>query len=151
MLNEMKFLIAEYVARQQLAYEAILQLSPFRLVAGDKSTGIDELLNLANKYKHIPSSGIWRRYGTWRYYLHGGGCRLTNIISGEPIEWDAPHLNRLYMGWFVNWLRWVERTNGTGEGVSDNQIKAMFDELVKQGFLERTHPTLGLDFYLKEA
>lgn len=151
MLYDMKQLIVEYVARQQLVYEAILQLSPVKLVVHDKSIDTLEVCYLADKYKHIPGRGIWQRYGTWHYFLHGGGCRLTNIISGEPIEWDAPHLNRFYVVWFVNWLSWAEQMNGVVDGVSDKQINAIFNELVEQGFLKPTHPNINSHFYLVDA
>jgi hypothetical protein len=41
----------------------------------------------------VPQTGIWNDHegNTWHYYLHGGGCRLTHTITGEPIDWDCPN------------------------------------------------------------
>lgn len=52
-----------------------------------------------------PQRGYWGENGEWKYFLHGGGCRLTHRQTGERIEWDAGDLNTFNVDWFVAYLQ----------------------------------------------
>ena len=45
--------------------------------------------------RNLPQHGIWHDHeqNEWKYFLHGGGCRLVNYKTGEPIDWDCPDVN----------------------------------------------------------
>lgn len=61
----------------------------------------------ANERK-IPQSGIWHddENNEWRYFLHGSGCRLTNVETGEPIDWDCPDVKKYDTWKFMFHLIW---------------------------------------------
>ena len=56
----------------------------------------------------LPQRGIWHdsEQNEWEYYLHGGGCKLTNVETGEPINWDAPNVNSFTQMFFERHLLW---------------------------------------------
>jgi hypothetical protein len=56
----------------------------------------------------LPQSGIWRdrENNEWRYFLHGSGCRLTNVNTGEPIDWDCPDISKYDKWKFMFHLMW---------------------------------------------
>lgn len=65
-------------------------------------------LALRSNERKLPQSGIWHdnENNEWRYFLHGSGCRLTNVNTGEPIDWDCPDVNN-YDAWkFMFHLIW---------------------------------------------
>ena len=41
----------------------------------------------------LNQTGQWtdKNDDVWDYFMHGGGCRLTNKKTGEPIDWDCPN------------------------------------------------------------
>jgi len=56
----------------------------------------------------LSQSGTWRDGETseWRYFLHGSGCRLTNMKTGEPIDWDCPDVKKYDKWKFMFHLMW---------------------------------------------
>ena len=84
--------------------------------------------------------GIWNKYGQWKYYLHGRGCRLTNLISGEIIEWDAPNVIDFKSDWFLNWVNWVKKVNQDYHELSIDKIHSILNQLEKDGRIERIPP-----------
>ncbi len=58
--------------------------------------------------RNLPKEGIWRdsEQNEWRYSLHGGGCLLTNVKTGEPIDWDCPDVNVSDTFKFMKHLIW---------------------------------------------
>jgi hypothetical protein len=58
--------------------------------------------------RKLPQRGIWRdsEQNEWEYSLHGGGCQLRNIETGEPIDWDAPNVNSYTLMFFERHLLW---------------------------------------------
>jgi hypothetical protein len=102
-------LIAYFVERQRLVGLALLELRPRFVSFGgqDKFLGIDVAPYLEAYYEResrASQKGIWKK--DWEHWIHGMGCRLTHLQTGEPIEWDAPNLRELDLGWFDNHLRW---------------------------------------------
>ena len=63
---------------------------------------------IENNTPRVNQAGIWHdKYGnTWDYFLHGGGCRLTNKETGEPIDWDCPNPRHFDSFKFCFHLKW---------------------------------------------
>lgn len=59
----------------------------------------------------LPQTGIWHDADdqAWTYFLHGKGCQLTSQQSGEPIDWNSPHLQRFDTFFFIEHLSWQLR------------------------------------------
>jgi len=126
--------------RQQLVYEAIADLRPYMFLIEDKNVSNEDLITMALKYKDVPDRGIWEKHGTWKYYIHGNGCRLTNLISQEQIEWNVANLNDFYVPWFVNWVDWVRKCNNIYSDMTDNVLHDLLNELQIDGHIERIYP-----------
>lgn len=65
------------------------------------------LLRRARRHA-VPPTGTWHDADNqaWSYALHGRGCRLTNAQTGEPIDWNAPHVQRFDTFFFIEHLGW---------------------------------------------
>jgi len=147
MLDDLKVLLREYIARQQLVYDILQELRPHFFAVQDKSVSGEELVKLASQSMHIPSRGTWQKYGTWRYFIHGGGCRLTNMISGEVIEWDTPYITQFERLWFMQWVNWVKKVNNTYQSLTEEVVYDLLHQLEEEGVVERVHP--NNDFKLR--
>ena len=106
-VSELVDAILEFAKRQELVKQAILDLG----------ITLEELYNegpLSWRNKNISQGGVWLRSPEWQYFLHGGGCRLSNPTTGEVIDWNSknkfvinidPHI-------FVEHLNWrLKREN----------------------------------------
>lgn len=68
--------------------------------------------------RKLQQSGIWidSEKNDWKYFLHGSGCLLVNLKTGEPIDWNCPDVNRYDIWKFMSHLMWqlssLERTGG---------------------------------------
>jgi hypothetical protein len=91
--NAIYRLVQQFVERQKIVREAIAELRPTYLG-----------LNLPHGR---PSIGFWGENNEWKYIVHGMGCKLVHRNTGEPLEWDAPHVEIFDRYWFVNWLVWI--------------------------------------------
>jgi len=82
----------------------------------------------------LPQSGIWRdsENNEWRYFLHGSGCRLTNVNTGEPIDWDCPDVNKYDKWKFMFHLMWQLSSSERGGKLisTHNWISASLDPLL---------------------
>lgn len=106
-------LIIYFLERQRLVTLAILDIAPLLLkMEGDNKIPMD-LTPYIDVFRENQASlrkgddffkGIWKQ--TWKYRLHGKGCGLINITTGEPIEWDAPNQKAFRFGWFWEHLIW---------------------------------------------
>ena len=92
----------------------------------------DEFFWVQEKYGNIPQIGMWSKNNeTWHYFCHGYGCRLINLESLEPIDWDAPDLNEFDVYSFLNHLKWLIQHR-------PGELPKLFQELPEEeGFLER--------------
>ncbi len=108
-------LLRRYVARQQLAADAMQQLRPdlwFQTHQEEWTAPIlVKLTALQAQVAGIPQKGYWGEHDEWEYFFHGGGCRLVHTATGEPIDWDAPNLRRFDKFWFLNYLQWALATD----------------------------------------
>ncbi len=105
-------LIQRFVERQKLVLTAMQELRPNLLFLGSysgewTSDTIDEYRRATEKVAHIPQGGYWGDNNEWRYFIHGGGCRLVHTVTGEPINWDAPQVERFDRFWFRDYLEWL--------------------------------------------
>ncbi|MHB8629078.1 MAG: DUF6896 domain-containing protein [Aggregatilineales bacterium] len=101
-------LVKKFVERQRIVFGAIVELRPDRAAAWGMIP-VDQLpehLRVRDKYSII-FRGDWGDNKEWHYFLHGGGCRLIHSTTGEPIEWDAPNVQRFDRHWFANWVKWT--------------------------------------------
>ncbi|HKJ39712.1 MAG TPA: hypothetical protein VJ972_13125 [Anaerolineales bacterium] len=60
---------------------------------------------------NIPSvkqTGQWtdKNGDIWNYFMHGGGCRLTNKKTDELIDWDCPNPTHFDAFKFCYHLKW---------------------------------------------
>jgi len=94
-------------------------------------------LALRASERTLPQSGVWRNgeNSEWRYFLHGSGCRLTNIQTGEPIDWDCPDVNKYDKWKFMFHLMWqLSSLERGGRLISTNiwarnSLELMLDEI----------------------
>jgi len=75
-----------------------------------ENTYVKKLFQVAKRAseRNLSQSGVWRdnENNEWRYFLHGGSCRLTNIKTGEPIDWNCPDVNSYDRHKFFDHLEW---------------------------------------------
>jgi len=118
-------LIRQFVNRQRLVFEAIRELRPTVLL----STGAIKREDLVGKLKlrsEIPDKGLWGKNKEWEYSFHGLGCKLTHMVTREPIEWNAPSINNFDRYWFMNWTNWYLQQNS--EDSSLQSLKSLLAE-----------------------
>jgi hypothetical protein len=120
--TEILTLIQRYVERQTIVLTAMQQLSPhlfMRSYSGEWTSEIvDQYRRAMEQVAHIPSSGFWGDNDEWQYSLHGGGCRLVHTVTGEPINWDAPKVERFDKFWFLDYLVWLLANDPTDATVA---------------------------------
>lgn len=147
-------MIGTYIARQQLACEAMAELRPDKVATarfvGRREISFEEVLDLAEQYKDAPYNGFWNRHGNWKYSIHGGGCRLTNIETGEPLDWDAPDREVFDLYFFATWLMWVTKQEQQARDITEAVIKPIIAELEADGYLTRVANSNTNRFRLKE-
>ena len=127
---------------------AITELRPDKFLVYDTSVDDYEMALLAKKYKDVPDVGIWVKYGTWEYFMHGGGCRLTSTVTGERLEWDVPHQDLFELEWFLNWFRWLRKCNLDYASISDKEVYAAINHLQETGIIKRKKIPSGYKLYL---
>jgi hypothetical protein len=103
-------LVRRFVERQKLVYAVMEQVRPDKLMfvrMYEQNVQLTEeeeraYVNFALQFAGNPQGGFWGRNNEWMYYFHGAGCRIIHTITGEPIDWDAPDVNRLDRFFFVD-------------------------------------------------
>lgn len=82
----------------------------FKKMAESESAEQRKLYQVAKRAseRNLPRCGIWRdrEQNEWEYSLHGIGCLLKNVKTGEPIDWDAPNVNSYTPMFFEQNLLW---------------------------------------------
>ncbi len=105
-------LILYFIERQRLVMLAMLDLNPIVLQGAVNLPSLDlepYIKRFHNKLGNLKQGesyqvGIWKN--DWKHWVHGIGCRLTHIHTGEYLEWDAVDANGFDMGWFCDHLMW---------------------------------------------
>ena len=86
--------------------------------------------------RKIHQSGVWfdNEKNEWRYFLHGSGCRLTNLKTGEPIDWDCPDVNKYDVWKFMFHLAWqVSSLERAGKLISvHNWVSRSLEPLINE-------------------
>jgi hypothetical protein len=105
-------LMGHFIERQQIVVRLMVRLRPDLI----KQYGIDTILGidiepylraLDNIEQRADSldflfNGIWNN--VWQWKLHGIGCRLMNLQTGELFDWDAGHPYELSDFWYhLDW------------------------------------------------
>ncbi len=98
-------LIQRFVGRQKIVLEAMLD---YYYEPDMWRDGAPRAWSIIHKQYGLKSPlGIWEKDGEkWEYFLHGAGCRLTNLQTHEYLNWDAPNLQRFDRSWFLDWMHW---------------------------------------------
>ncbi|HSG42479.1 MAG TPA: hypothetical protein VLA72_04925 [Anaerolineales bacterium] len=75
-------------------------------IEGDFITAIQKIAE--NNIPRVNQKGQWREENgeTWNYFMHGGGCKLINQKTGEPIDWDCPDPMQFDAFKFCFHLKW---------------------------------------------
>jgi len=141
--DKIRTLIVEYIFRQRLVHECMTELRPDLIAIADKAMSRHKKVEIIQKQPRNPrisNIGTWQKYGTWEYYIHGGGCRLINLMTEEPLEWDAPDMNSFDDLWFFNWCKWVSQINKQYSNISEDILKKEFENLKKAGQIIQVDP-----------
>ena len=147
MKQKLYSLIERFVERQTLVKEAMQQLRPDLIAVHDPKKSDMEIWHLANSCLETPNRGIWKETDSWYYTIHGGGCRLVNTSTSEPLEWDAPEPKEFYYEWFLNWLSWYIYMNEVSpelkalRDITKTEIFNLLLELESEGLLMKNHNT----------
>jgi hypothetical protein len=102
---------AIYKELEEALKDFIQRLSLVKQVILDLGLTPEELQNLGPAswiQKNIPQTGIWKLDTWWQYFLHGKGCRLTNIVSGEILDWNSYNTSGIDVDpyAFIRYLKW---------------------------------------------
>lgn len=112
-------LVAYFVQRQRIVALAMLDIHPTALGGKDGKfldINIEPYRDIQRakmhslwesedkKATHQLFEGVWK--SDWKFIRHGIGCKLINLRSSEPIEWDAPDPHAIDLYWFLANLEW---------------------------------------------
>ena len=103
---------------------------------------------IENQTPSVNQIGTWEDKAgeTWNYFMHGGGCRLINAITGEVIDWDCPDTTRFDRFKFAFHLEWQIQnfpnnyshlTKYLSNGVLHSIEHMLIPELVNEGRLRK--------------
>lgn len=105
--RELEEALKDFIQRIELVKKAILDL-------GIKVDELQRLGPTAWVQNGIPQTGIWKNDRDWQYFLHGKGCRLTNVVSGEILDWDSDNESGVDIDpyAFIRYLKWrIDKDN----------------------------------------
>jgi hypothetical protein len=87
--------ITYFIGRQQLVVRVVVErgVNPADLVKG--------VGGWRSKTEQVGSWGV-----EWRFFFHGGGCRLTHLQTKEAINWNGPDPFRFSPYFFAKHLLW---------------------------------------------
>jgi hypothetical protein len=149
-------LVQRFAERQKLVFAVMEELRPDKLMfvrmheQPERPTEEEyrAYLEYAKWFATMPQAGYWGKNNEWRYFFHGGGCRITHVVTGEPIDWEAPDVNRLDRFFFADYLKWVFRQNSPDPAAAtvqaayanyDGKVKhfaySILEQLVRAGYL----------------
>jgi hypothetical protein len=92
-------LLEKFVERQKIPYEVIKKYRAFFVDPSQRRSHDKE-------YWRSTALGFWGDANEWKYFLHGAGCHVTHIETGEVIGWDAATLTRFDPYWLADWIHW---------------------------------------------
>ncbi len=130
LITEVLEAIAHFIARQKLVAQVMQDLDinlddvgkwgaliwgqqgtqesfpPLPTSTSDEAREFWKALQRAKSRRAVIQQGIWSKSKEWIYFLHGGGCRLSNTFTGEVIDWDCPDVESFDPYSFLNHLSW---------------------------------------------
>ena len=118
-------LVRRFVERQKLVYQVMEEIRPdklmfVRMYEQHQGKPTEEDFSAYSEYAkwfvETPQGGWW---GEWVYFFHGAGCRLMNILTGEPIDWEAPDVDRFDRFFFSDYLKWAFKRNAADPVVAE--------------------------------
>ncbi len=148
-------LIKRYVDRQLLPLQIFSYVRPDlllykHLLLYKQKAPIEHVLPMLEKYAGTSQIGYWGHNDQWKYYIHGFGCRVTHIETGEVmIMTPDQFIFDRYS--FLIWLEWsfnAEPENNDVKvifmilSVSGDTMKALIGFALDE--LERTEQILSL-------
>ncbi|NDJ34854.1 MAG: hypothetical protein GYB64_09310 [Chloroflexi bacterium] len=107
-----------YVARQQVVYDLLADLRP-DVLDGEEAADFG-------------------RWGSWQYTIQGSACAVTDIHTGEPIDWEVGDLQQFDRSAFVTYVLWLldyDPENAYGTLI---QEYLAFTEMTLQAFIYQT-------------
>jgi len=87
-------------------------LSSLPVLASDEGKELWEAVRRARSKEPVTQQGVWGDSDEWIYFLHGKGCRLRNILTGEVIDWNCPNAKAFDPYSFLDHLHWRLETEG---------------------------------------
>jgi hypothetical protein len=158
--DELRNALAYFIERQKLVAQAMMELgldlqevAEFKALAWASGKKSDIALNIEEiedpytrkiyrvakraSERNLSQSGIWRdgKKNEWRYFLHGGGCRLTNSATGEPIDWNCSNVMLYDKYFFIRHLNWQisfpDRSKNFTllQGLEKDKLESLIDEI----------------------
>jgi len=87
--------LAHFMGRQHLVVQAVIDqgVNPADLIKG-----------AGGWYDKTSQVGWWGK--DWKFFFHGGGCCITNLDTGEAIDWNGPDPQSFDPYFFVHHLEW---------------------------------------------
>jgi hypothetical protein len=137
-------LITLFVERQRVPFEVIQKYRAYLVDPAERRSHDKAYLSATHM-------GFWGEANEWEYRLHGGGCHVRQLMTGEVIGWNAPNLQRFDPYWLVDWVRWYVQQHG-----QDNAVLLLVplvgqsEEACRQSLfemLEQLHKIGKLTFY----
>lgn len=98
-------LAKKFAQRQSVVLEAMRDLRPDLTKDHERIETQEEWIAFKREIMKKPNPGYWGENSEWEYILHGPGCRLTHVYTGEVIEWDFGELNSFNIDWFSKHLQ----------------------------------------------
>ena len=144
--------VKQFVLRQQIVQHAMLDIRPDLLEIAETGKLDSALLVKVKHYMSVPQQGLWVGDPEWQYYIHGRGCKLINVITQEPLNWDPPDVLTFDKYWFIDYLRWLGNSNtDTADFIDvikeitaliegEQQILQLIEELTTIGLLRIRNP-----------
>jgi hypothetical protein len=105
-----------FLERQRVVFDLLLEIRPDFFTNAPRPT---------KAYISATQRGAWGPHSEWFYYIHGGGCRIVHVHTGELIEWDSPDLNRFDPNWFTQWVEWWFRREEGDDGTRQVLVAAL--------------------------
>lgn len=144
--------ITYYIDRQEIVAQAITELglditTNFNSKTPLEGDELEKLRKWSEQRSKIPSRGIWidKDGNEWEYFLHGNGCLLTNVKTGEPIEWDIPQLESFDPYFFHDNLFWQFKSTSRYDKVGNVRhrltelVNQLIEELIEDGKITKDY------------
>jgi hypothetical protein len=132
--HELYEAISHFWGRSQLVLRMMIE----------KDIDFPKMYGVDGWYDKTSQTGLWGH--DWKFFFHGGGCTLTNLQTGEPIDWEGPDPLAFNAHSFIYHLEWrLEHEAGLPllrAYVREHDIRAiasLIKELVSDGIISPDH------------